>query len=83
MIAHFWKVGEMTIAINNPSPIRQIDDLPELSTRKMLSEFTDIAVQTFARYAVEGKGPRITRLGGTAVRYRKADVLAWLEASAA
>jgi predicted DNA-binding transcriptional regulator AlpA len=63
-------------------PLRQIDDLPELSTRTELAEFTGIAVQTFARFAVEGKGPRMTKLGG-ARRYRKADVLAWLEESAA
>lgn len=63
-------------------PIRQVEDLPELATRKELAEFTGIAVQTFARYAVDGKGPRMTKLGG-ARRYRKADVLAWLEESQA
>jgi len=63
-------------------PIRQLEDLPELATRKELFEFTGISVQTFARFAVEGIGPRMTKLGG-ARRYRKADVLAWLEASAA
>lgn len=64
------------------APIRQVVDLPELSSRRELSEFTGVAVQTLARYAVEGKGPRMTKLGG-AVRYIKADVLAWLAASAA
>lgn len=66
----------------SPVPIRQLEDLPELASRRELSEFTGIAVQTFARFAVEGKGPKMLSLGG-ARRYRKADVLAWLEASAA
>lgn len=57
-----------------------VDDLPELSTRQQLAELTGISVQTFARWAVEGNGPRITKLGHAA-RYRKDDVLAWLDAS--
>jgi predicted DNA-binding transcriptional regulator AlpA len=61
---------------------RQVQDLPELSTRRELAEFTGIAVQTLARWAVEKKGPRMTSLGG-ARRYRKADIIAWLDASAA
>jgi predicted DNA-binding transcriptional regulator AlpA len=69
-------------SIPAPIPIRQLADLPELASRKELSEFTGIAVQTFARFAVEGKGPKMLSLGG-ARRYRKADVIAWLDASAA
>jgi predicted DNA-binding transcriptional regulator AlpA len=61
---------------------RHITDLPELSSRPELYEFTGISVQTFARWAMTGEGPRITKLGHT-VRYRKADVIAWLEKSAA
>ena len=62
--------------------IRKIKDLPELSSRPELCEFTGISVQTYARWAVAGVGPRITKLGH-AVRYRRADVIAWLEKSAA
>ncbi|MDJ0336425.1 helix-turn-helix domain-containing protein [Salinibacterium sp. G-O1] len=58
------------------------DQLPDLLKRQELADYTGISVQTFARWAVEKSGPRMTKLGG-AVRYRKADVLAWLEASAA
>jgi predicted DNA-binding transcriptional regulator AlpA len=61
---------------------RTLEGLPELATRTDLCRFTGVAVQTFARWAVEGKGPRVTKLGH-AVRYRKGDVLAWLENSAA
>lgn len=57
-------------------------ELRELSTRPQLSEYLGIPVPTLARWAVEKKGPRITKLGH-AVRYRREDVLAWIEASAA
>ena len=67
----------------SPTPLlRKIEDLPELSSRPELCEFTGISVQTYARWAVAGVGPRMTKLGN-AVRYRRADVIAWLEKSAA
>lgn len=52
-------------------------------TRPEVAEFTGIAVQTLARWAVEDTGPKITRLGTRAVRYRKADVLRFIESGAA
>lgn len=58
--------------------IRQLEDLPEFSTRAQLSQLVDVSVQTLARWKVEGRGPRVTKVG-SAVRYRKADVLAWLD----
>jgi len=58
--------------------IRQVEDLPEWSTRPQLSQFIDVSVQTLARWKVEGRGPRVTKIGA-AVRYRKCDVLAWLD----
>jgi predicted DNA-binding transcriptional regulator AlpA len=72
--------------IANPSfpvaDLRSIESLPELCTRAELAAFTGVSVQTFARWAVEGKGPRQTKLGH-ASRYKKAHVVEWLEASAA
>ena len=65
-----------------PEFSRKFDELPDFSTRPELAGFASISVQTLARWAVEGKGPRITKLGG-AVRYAKADVAAWLEKAAA
>ncbi|TDN42561.1 hypothetical protein EDF64_11136 [Curtobacterium flaccumfaciens] len=58
--------------------IRQVEDLPEWSTRVQLSQFIEVSVQTLARWKVEGRGPRVTKIG-QAVRYRKADVLSWLD----
>lgn len=62
--------------------LRKADDLPDLLTRAEAAEFYGLAKQTLARWAVEGTGPRVTRIG-SAVRYRKADVLAFVEAGAA
>lgn len=63
----------------NVQTIRRIEDLPDFSTRVELGAYLGIAPQTLARYAVEKKGPRITRLGGTRVRYSRSDIQAWLE----
>lgn len=55
-------------------------ELPELATRAQVAEYTQTSIPTLARWAAEGKGPQITRLGG-AVRYQRDHVLAWIQAS--
>ena len=60
----------------------RLDDLPELCSRDELAQFLGISVGTLARWAMAKEGPRVTKIGH-AVRYRKADVLAYIEASAA
>jgi excisionase family DNA binding protein len=67
--------GDM-IASTNP---RTLDQLPELVTRAELAEFTGFSVSALAHWAGEGIGPKPTRIG-RAVRYRKRDVTAWLDA---
>lgn len=52
--------------------------LPEVATRKEVSDYTRISMPTLARWAADGKGPRFRRAGGR-VLYRRADVLAWLD----
>ena len=47
--------------------------------REELAAFTGISKATYARWAMTGEGPRLTKLG-RAARYRKGAVLAWLEA---
>lgn len=56
--------------------------LPDLATRQQVAEYTQTSIPTLARWAAEGKGPKFIRLG-SAVRYRRDDVLAWIEASSA
>lgn len=57
-----------------------IDDLPELIPEDLLSGFLRISKPTLARWRGQGTGPRYRKLGH-AVRYAKADVVAWLEAA--
>lgn len=56
--------------------------LPELATRTQVATATGLSIPTLARWAGEGKGPKWIKLGA-ALRYRKADVLAWIDALAA
>lgn len=52
--------------------------LPELATRRELSLATGVSIPTLCRWAAATVGPKPVRLGGS-IRYRKADVLAWLD----
>lgn len=54
-------------------------DLPDLATRPQVAKYTQTSVATLARWAgEEGKGPKVTKLGRL-VRYKREDVLAWIE----
>ena len=53
----------------------------EIMSRPKTAEFLDVTVGTMATWAYRGTGPRYYRVGKH-VRYRKADVLAWLEENA-
>ena len=57
---------------------RRLEDLPDLITIPELAEFTGMSVPTLARWRMEGLPPKALRLG-TAVRYPKASVIAWLD----
>lgn len=55
--------------------------LPELATRQQVADFLQISVGALARWAMEGKGPRFVRFGGSGatLRYHREDVLGWIE----
>lgn len=66
-----------------PLALAEPPTLPEWATRPQVAEYLQVSVPTLARWAMEpGKGPRATRFGG-AVRYSRADVLAWADAQRA
>ena len=59
----------------------ELAELPPFATRQQVASYTQISVPTLARWAMNREGPRVTKIG-RAARYRKADVLEWLEALA-
>ena len=59
-----------------------LESMPELMTRAELAAFTGLSHQTLAKWAMDGRGPTMTKLG-THCRYRRDHVQAWLDASSA
>lgn len=57
---------------------KELIDLPAIATRPQLSEFTQVSIPTLARWAMNGEGPKMTKIG-RAARYRRQDVLDWLD----
>jgi excisionase family DNA binding protein len=64
------------------APKTRADELPDLATRAEVSAYTRVAMSTLARWAMEDRGPKFVRLG-RAVRYRREDVIAWVDAASA
>ena len=53
----------------------------ELLTPKQLAGELDVPVKRLYAWAQSGRGPTVYRPGGKSLRYKRADVEAWLEAS--
>ncbi len=49
-----------------------------LITRSDVPQYLPVASQTLARWACEGQGPRITKVGSRRVAYRAGDLRKWL-----
>jgi excisionase family DNA binding protein len=54
----------------------------QLLTTKEAADFLSLSHKTLEYFRVAGGGPRFVKLAPKAVRYRKADLDAWVEASA-
>jgi excisionase family DNA binding protein len=52
----------------------------DLMRTKEASEYVGLGQSTLERFRIKGNGPKYCKLGG-AVRYRRADLDTWLEAS--
>ncbi|MGO3320258.1 MAG: helix-turn-helix transcriptional regulator [Microbacterium gubbeenense] len=52
--------------------------LPPIATRKQVAQYTQTSIPTLARWAAEGVGPKVTRLGPGAIRYKREHVEAWI-----
>lgn len=51
----------------------------ELINVKQYAELIGVSTDTIRRWGRQGFGPRPVRLGPRAVRYRSADVAAWIQ----
>ena len=59
------------------------DGLPILWTSREVAEALKVTPSTLCRWRATGKGPRVYWLSPDSPRYRRSDVLAWLEEVAA
>jgi predicted DNA-binding transcriptional regulator AlpA len=55
---------------------------PELMDANELARMVGCCTATLWRYRRDGVGPQWIRIGRTAVRYRRDDVLAWIDSGA-
>lgn len=53
-------------------------ELPDLSTRQQVAEYMQVSVAALDRWAAHGIGPKRVKLA-RAVRYRREDVLAYVQ----
>lgn len=60
--------------------VNEIGELPEIATTAEVAAYTKTSIPTLNRWRAEGKGPK-PRYFGRSVRYRREDVLAWIEAA--
>lgn len=55
----------------------------DLMTSDEVAAWLRVSTSTLCRWRQDGKGPRVLWLSDTCPRYRRTDVLAWLDRSAA
>lgn len=60
-----------------PNPVKQPGDI--LTPREASAEYR-LAERTLANWRAKGEGPRFMKLGKRAVRYRRADIEAFIAA---
>jgi len=53
----------------------------QILSRKALAEHLSVSDEALAQMATRGTGPKYVKISGRLVRYRMADVEAWLESN--
>ncbi len=64
-----------------PRAVMDTDDELELITPERLSELIKVDVDVLTQWRSRGTGPIFVKLGKRLVRYRRADILSWIEKS--
>lgn len=56
-----------------------IPTAPALMTQDQAAAYLAVAPRTLEHWRLKGGGPKFVRMSGRAIRYRKADIDAWIE----
>jgi excisionase family DNA binding protein len=56
-----------------------MDESPRMLNRQEAADFLGVTPQTMLRWDNKGIGPKFYRLGKRIIRYKKSDLMAWLE----
>lgn len=65
------------------SGMTEADRLPEFLTTREVAKALKVAPSTVCRWRAAGLGPRVFWIAPASPRYKRADVLAWLDRIAA
>lgn len=63
--------------------VERAQDLPEFLTTQEVARALKVTPSTLCRWRARGVGPRVFWLGEASPRYKREDVIAWLEDVAA
>jgi predicted DNA-binding transcriptional regulator AlpA len=61
------------------SEIKEDGEFESLLNEKQVSDNLKLSVRTLQAWRMSGKGPRFVRVSGRSIRYRKQDILDWVE----
>jgi predicted DNA-binding transcriptional regulator AlpA len=55
-------------------------DLDALEMERQAAAFLGVTVRALQKWRVTGSGPRFVRISSRCIRYRRRDLIAWIEA---
>ena len=68
----------MTLNLNHQYP--RHDELERLLSEKHAAKLLGISPRTLRNWRVIGGGPQYVKVSARCIRYRRADILSWIEA---
>lgn len=73
------RVRQLSESTPEPEAERTVGELPVMLTSAEVAEALQVSLSTLCHWRARGRGPRVVWLGPATPRYRREDVLAWLE----
>ena len=68
----------MSLPLNHPLP--RHDELERLLPEKQATRLIGVSPRTLRNWRVIGGGPQYVKVSARCIRYRRADILSWIEA---